>query len=227
MTNQKSVFAVIGLCALGACGGTTNGNVLDEQLEFATESEIAAERADYVDDFGDDIRDPDGAGPLTPNYVDPSEFAATGSAVFDGLIGIGEVQSGQSIERLEEADLVSRVRFELDLEQDSIEGVANSFVRQDDQVELTGELNFSGVFLRGAVAQDRFGASGDLNGSLTDPDGFVSNVDGDFRGDFFGTGGQAFDADADGSITVTPPAGSSTTQEVLVFDADIIARRAD
>jgi len=217
MMSKMSFVAVMSAVVLAGCGGSSGSSVsdlLDTQLERPAENEVLQERQAFLDEFGPAIENDD--------FADLSTLATTGTATFDGLIGIGS----NEVQQIVDGDYVSRVRFVLDLGTNQIDGVANGFVRQNDGSAVDGALNFDGAFLRDSVAtQTNFGASGMVDGALTNAEGDVSTYDGTFEGDFFGEGVGAFESDADGTVQTVDADGNVVADAATVFDADIITRR--
>jgi hypothetical protein len=171
----KAPFAVLLCAALAACSsGGSSSNSAPTFTELADEGTTLAGQIEALD------------------YTDPSSLPTTGSAQYNGVMGLA-VDGGETPDSV----LLGELTMDVGFDQNAISGsVTNIVDRNNDRYE--GQLALSnGVIDRTVDPTSAWTYGVDATGSVTDPTGTRWNVQADMLGDFFGpgyshTGGDVF-----------------------------------
>lgn len=130
--------------------------------------------------------------------TDPSTLPTSGSATYDGYMGM-TLEDDATNPTVLVGDLTMSVEFE---GTPTFEGTADDFV-DDQNDEYDGSLQITeGVVFRDVDVEEFYSAEFEVDGTLTDPDGDDLEFSGDGVGDFFGDDQEYMLGEHGGIVTV-------------------------
>lgn len=188
-----SVFAVLAIASLSACGGSSTSSSGSIPASFEQLSSASAEQ----------LRERGEALLAQYDTVDDTTIeqmnAQTGTATYAGVTAFGETPDFT----LDEVVATSAISLTADFGADSISGQMTNFYEENDVgdfVSIEGSLDVTG----GTITGNTFTAA--VSGDLATLEGEQS-VSGTLDGGFIGSGAEAVEGDIDGTIGGVPVYG--------------------
>lgn len=133
------------------------------------------------------------------DYTDPATLPTTGSAQYNGVMGLA-VGGGESPAEVLAGDLELNASFA----QSAVTGSVTDIVDGNND-EYGGSLDIDDdYFNRNTDPDDEFTYGASLTGSVTDPDGDEWDIDAIMDGDFFGTNWSHTAGEVVGDACTTP-----------------------
>lgn len=179
MLTLRFVLSSLGVCnfvLLSACGGSSSsGTPTYATFQEAAEAGIA---------LGNTV------SPIP--YTVPSTLPRNGSAVHDGVIGIGLSDNSAAV-----GEMTMRTDFSTQMITGDVSNVIDS-----DNTRLSGSLDITGGrFDRNVDVTRNFTFNADMTGRLT-AGGSTFDVDATLEGDYTGTQYQYVEGFVDGTVTI-------------------------
>jgi hypothetical protein len=172
---------VVALAAAGVMAGCSDSDSSDRSF-------------DDLDSAGDALFNE----ALDAGLTDPSTLPTSGSATYDGYMGMTLADEATNPTVLV-GDLTMSVEFE---GTPTFEGTVDDFVDNRNE-EYDGSLQITdGVVFRDVDVEEFYSAEFEVNGTLTNPDGEDMDFDGDGVGDFYGDDQEYMLGDHGGIVTV-------------------------
>ncbi len=195
---KKYFLSAFAVASLASCGGTS----------VVTFEDLENEGQALQDQYEDQI--------LSFDYSDPDTIPTSGSARYDGVVG---VTIGRPVDVINgEVDALGRVSLTADLGTDAITGSMDNFVAADSEDPVDGSLAIEARCFRDVDLEEDYGIEGSVEGRLRD-DGDTLDVAGELYADFFGEEGAFIYGFAEGEVELTDDSGSALD----FFEAEFLA----
>ena len=180
---RKLLIGAAGSFALAACDEAPNGPMTFQELADTPRAEAITT---LVAEDG---------------YTDLASLPVTGTAEYQGIIGIGLGEDPNFEDTPESLAGFGDLAMVVNLEANTVDGRADNFIDAADG-RTRGFLDLNGSIDRDVDLNDFFAMFGTMNGTLIEENGRVIVVTSTASGDFYGEDGEFFVGKAEGDAFV-------------------------